>query len=200
MVLSLTRFRIRDHITNILGPISKEWEEGNDGRVLPFSIVKIDGCPMPGTFTLVTVGLSERELAFPSGASARQELLFSCYDRYETLNVQGLIGLVALECAHRNQALARGEVVGPSGPVLTGVRMEALFASLPAYTPDAFATCDATSPRTHFMWLVPITRVEAQSVTQKGWQSLEDLFVKEDPDLLNLDRPEIPIPVLSLKK
>ena len=78
--------------------------------------------------------------------------------------------------------------------------MEALFASLPAYTPDAFATCDATSPRTHFMWLVPITRVEAQSVTQKGWQSLEDLFVKEDPDLLNLDRPEIPIPVLSLKK
>lgn len=197
-MLSLTRSRVRDHITSTLGPISKEWEESTEGTLLPFSIVRIDGCPMPGAFSLVTVGLSERELVFPSGASARQELLLSCYDRYAPLNVQGLIGLVALECAGRNQALARGEVLGPSGPVLDKLRMEALYASLPAYAPDAFATCSATSPRTHFMWLVPITRVEAELVTRKGWKSFEELVVKQDPDLLDLERPEMAIPALWL--
>ena len=112
--------------------------------------------------------------------------------------MQGLIGLVALECAGRNQALARREVLGPSGPVLGELKMEALYASLPAYSPDAFATCSATSPRTHFMWLVPIAKAEEELVTRKGWKRFEELVVEQDSDLLHLERPEMAIPALWL--
>jgi hypothetical protein len=121
--------------------------------------------------------------------------MFACYDTGITpQKVSGLLATVALDSATTGRAIARGEVEGPAGPLFDGSRLEALYASLPAYFPDAFAVCEQSEPPTHFLWMIPITRTEAAFVKSHGWSRFEDLLVKFDPDLLDLNRGEIELP------
>lgn len=193
-MVSITRSRIRNHIRKTLGPISREWNERTDGSALPFAIAQINDQPVLDAITLVTIGLSEWELCFPSGAPTRQELLFSCYSSFLDANVQGLLGAVALACVDEGRALARGAVEGPAGPLLPSTRLEALYASLPAYFSDRFATNNTTAPPSHFMWIVPITAGEAEFATHEGWSRFEDLLVRQNPDLLDLNRQQLVLP------
>jgi hypothetical protein len=195
----MTRVRIRDHIRNTLGPITREWEEENDGARLPFSIVEVAGQPTTHAVTFATVGLSDAALHFPSGKLARQELVFACHDSSRHENIHGLLGVVALDRTKDGNALARGEVKGPAGLLPGATRLEALYASLPAYFPDSFALARSTEPATHFLWLIPITVGEAEFVRREGWSRFEDLIVQQDPDLLDLERSEIELPRLHLE-
>ena len=60
-----------------------------------------------------------------------------------------------------------------------------------------FTECDTTAGSTHFLWLVPIHRVEAKFVRRFGWQQFEDLLEKQDPDLLDLHRQQIQLPAVQ---
>jgi hypothetical protein len=40
-------------------------------------------------------------------------------------------------------------------------------------------------------WLIPIYRSEADWIEEHGYNAFEDLIVKQDPDLMDLNRPPI---------
>jgi hypothetical protein len=171
-----------------------------DGTKLPFTIAKIVRQPTPDATTFVTLGLSVCHRHFPSGAPARQELVFASYASFDDANIQGLLGAVGMDGVRQHSALSRGSVQGPAGPLFPVTRLEALYASLPAYFPDQLGDCRTTSGETHFMWLVPIAAAEAAFIRMHGWQRFEDLLVEQDPDLLDLHRAPIRLPMLrSLK-
>src|SRR6266404_2172370 len=200
MTISVGRERVRKHIQQTLGPILKEWEERADGSVLPFAIAQLDEHPASDAACFVTMGLSDAEMRFPSGNLTRQVLVFACHRAHALKNVQGLLAAVALERTQSGRAYARGDVEGPAGFLFPSTNLQALYASLPSYFPDAFAKDTHTSPSTHFMWMIPITASEASFVAREGWSAFEDELVKQDPDLLDLNRTEINFPATRLTK
>jgi hypothetical protein len=200
MTISAGRERVRKHIRQTLGPILKEWEERVDGLLLPFAIAQLDAQPASHANCFVTMGLSDAELQFPSGNPMRQELVFACHRAQASRNVQGLLAAVALERTESGCAFARGDVEGPAGFMFPSTNLQALYASLPSYFPDGFSKDTHTSPSTHFMWMIPITAAEASFVARGGWSAFEDELVKQDPDLLDLNRTEIKFPALRLTK
>jgi hypothetical protein len=200
MTISVGRERVRKHIQQTLGPILNEWQERLDGSLLPFAIAQLDEQPASHASCFVTMGLSEAELRFPSGNPTRQELVFACERAHASKNVQGLLAAVALERTESGRAFARGDVEGPAGILFPSTNLQALYASLPSYFPDAFARDTTTSPSTHFMWMIPITAAEASFISREGWNAFEDELVKQDPDLLDLNRAEIKFPALRLTK
>ncbi|MEV6873316.1 suppressor of fused domain protein [Amycolatopsis sp. NPDC051128] len=48
--------------------------------------------------------------------------------------------------------------------------------------------------RAAIVWIVPISRREAEFVSVNGWQRFESLLAEYDPDLLDLHREELPLP------
>jgi hypothetical protein len=200
MKTSVGRERVRKHVEMTLGPIFKEWEERADGLTLPFAIAQIDAQPASDAVCFVTMGLSDAELQFPSGKPTRQELVFACHRAHASENAQGLLAGLAQERFKNRRACARGDVEGPAGFLFPSTKLQALYASLPAYFADSFAKDAHTSPSTHFMWMVPITAGEAAFIGRGGWTAFENQLVKQDPDLLNLNREEITLPRLRLVK
>lgn len=198
MTKSVGRERVRKHIQQTLGPILKEWEERIDGSPLPFAIAQLNEQPASDATCFVTMGLSDAELRFPRGTPTRQELVFACHPAHMLENVQGLLAAVALERMKSGRAFARGDVEGPAGFLFPSTNLQALYASLPSYFSDAFAKDTHTSPPTHFMWMIPITAGEASFVARVGWGVFEDELVRQDPDLLDLNRPEIKFSTLRL--
>jgi hypothetical protein len=142
------------------------------------------------------MGLSDAQLQFPSGKPTRQELVFTCHRAHASENVQGLLAAVAQERFQEGRAFARGDVEGPAGFLFPSTKLQALYASLPACFSDAFAKDAHTSPPTHFMWMMPITAGEAVFIGREGWSAFEDQLVKQDPDLLDLNREEIKFPTV----
>jgi len=200
MMKSVGRERVRKHIQRTLGPVLKEWEERADGSPLPFAIAQLDEQPASDATCFITMGLSDTELRFPSGNKTRQELVFACHRAHAGENVQGLLAAVALERTKSGSAFSRGDVEGPAGFLFPSTNLQALYASLPAYFPDAFAKDTHTSPSAHFMWMIPITAGEASFISREGWSAFEDQLVKQDPDLLDLNRREIKFPALRLTR
>lgn len=200
MTITVGRERVRKHIQQTLGPILKEWEERVDGSLVPFAIAQLDEQPASHASCFVTMGLSDAELRFPSGKPTRQELVFACHRAHASKNVQGLLAAVALERTESGRAFARGDVEGPAGFLFPTTSLQALYASLPSYFPDPFSKDTRTTPSTHFMWMIPITAAEASFVAREGWSAFEDELVKQDPDLLDLNRKEIKFPALRLTK
>ncbi|MEV4148370.1 suppressor of fused domain protein [Amycolatopsis sp. NPDC049691] len=106
----------------------------------------------------------------------------------------GLLGQVAEELLASHEALLRGDVVGPRGPLVPGSEMQALYAAIPVYQDDDFAAVDlADGTRAAIVWLVPISAGEAAYVASHGWKAFEDELVRHDPDLLDLGRAELPV-------
>lgn len=85
----------------------------------------------------------------------------------------------------------RGEVVGPSTPLIPDVAANALSASLPAIYPDELACYRGAKPPTVLVWLVPLVGQECETVRRNGWSNFEKLLKKGDPDLLDLGRPSV---------
>ena len=94
---------------------------------------------------------------------------------------------VSEETIASHNAVLRGDVIGPRGPIATGSEMEALYATNPVYLPDAFASVGTVA----IVWLVPISRAEANLVVDRGWDVFESVLVREDPDLTNLHRSSV---------
>ena len=69
--------------------------------------------------------------------------------------------------------------------------MEAFYVSVPSYLPDDFAVCDSREGLVVFIWLVPISRSEADWIDGHGWDPFETLLEKHDTDLCNLYRAPI---------
>jgi hypothetical protein len=177
-----------EHLERFLGPIEAGWSVDADGASVPFQVVRCPAPSLAGCVAFSTLGLSTTALVSgTSGRPIRQELVMLLGDRWRDGPAPGLLQQVGRELLGSGSALLRGEVIGPRGPLVPSSRMEALYAAIPVYLPDAFGQVDGVV----FAWLVPISLAEAALVSREGWETFEDRLIAVDPDLTDLARSSV---------
>lgn len=88
------------HLESHLGPITGGRVTDADGIRVPFQVVRFDGGPVPGTVTLMTLGLSEKPLLL-AHSRIRQELIISVHARCMSPNLPGVLQQVGIEVISR---------------------------------------------------------------------------------------------------
>jgi hypothetical protein len=174
------------HLKKFLGASDTGWIENR----LPFQVWRFRDKPCEGALTYATVGLSKHLLVQPDKPPIRQEFVFSCYDRFASLPIEKRLLAVGEDVINAHQAVIRGQILGPRGPLFEGVKVEALLSWLPFYFADEFQgfTTDDGSD-VIFTWLIPLYREEAHHIGHHGWKTFESLVVELDPDFMDLGRP-----------
>ncbi len=182
-----------EHLEQYCGPIVEGWKTDPDGNPRPYQIVRLQNGPVQGTTTYSTLGLSEIPLRSQwTGDVVRLELLMVARKNAVPRNLPAVLQQVADEAVSRNSAYLRGEVIGPRGSLFDHSTMTALLVCNAAYFPEGFETCVVPHlGRVIMAWLVPITQDEAVYVTGQGWDKFEALLIRDNPDLLDFQRPSI---------
>src|SRR5262245_63025915 len=106
------------HLERHLGPIRRGWK-GEDSS--PIQVIPFGSQPSRGVTTYATLGLSNVPLVMPRGRQVRQELIVSVFDRYPEKDVASFLWTFAEHVRSTQRALFRGEVIGPSNPLFSGV-------------------------------------------------------------------------------
>ncbi|MDN3516371.1 suppressor of fused domain protein [Aquisalimonas lutea] len=83
-------------------------------------------------------------------------------------------------------ALLRGDVIGPSSPIIPGVYVNSVYATIPSIFPEGFSAYHGTELNTVMVWLIPLLRQEALFVKERGWPAFEEALERKDPDLADL--------------
>lgn len=91
----------------------------------------------------------------------------------------------------QNRALLRGDVVGPSAPLIAGVRVCGVYASNPVFFDDAFATFAGSTPPTVIVYLIPLPREDAALVRSLGWEAFEEKLEVSEVNFGDLNRPPV---------
>ncbi len=173
------------HLERFLGEIELGWSKDADGFNLPFQVVRFTPGVLSGCSVFSTLGLSSTPLpSRRSGKPVRHEFMMIVPERLREGPVPGLLQQVGLDVLASGSALLRGDVVGPRGPLFSMSTMEALYAAIPVYLPDEFGQFENVV----IVWLVPVSRSEADFVASRGWPAFEDRLVDVDPDLTDVDR------------
>lgn len=179
------------HVEAILGRAASGSVITDGAHDEKYFVTHFAGTPATGATTFMTLGLSEHALSQPEG-TVRQELVLAHYDRFEAMDSAKLLASVASDCLGEHAALLRGELLGPSGPLGSGTKMETLYCSAPTYFPEELAVFEeAGYEPTVFVWLIPVWESEASYVRTYGHERFEELLVAHDPDLLDLARSPI---------
>jgi hypothetical protein len=182
------------HLEQYAGRIRDGWTKDADGQPVPFQVVLLDNSARPECTTYATLGLSNIALQSPrSDKKIRHELLMLSHFAETKWAVPGILQQVGLAALEHDRAYLRGDVLGPRGPICAESSMEALYVSAPSYFPDEFATCETAVGTVVLAWLIPIGANEAAYVRSHGWNAFEDRLVEEDPDVLDLRRPELAV-------
>ncbi|QKL55768.1 suppressor of fused domain protein [Ralstonia solanacearum] len=183
---------IIEHLERHLGPIAEGWgaPTSSDDQVR-VRIVRFSNVPYDGAVTFCTVGHSDHIAEMGDGRTVRQELLFSVAGRYPADQVASFLLTLSNHLRSRTKALLRGEVIGPSAPVIPGVAADAVYASMPVIFPQGLELYSESTPPTVLVWLIPLLASEAGFVRQEGWSRFEDLLEERNPDVLDLNRPPL---------
>ena len=178
------------HLEKFLGPIQGGWSHDADGRKMPFAVVDFAGGPRPGTATFSTLGLSKIPLhAQMEGMHVYQELVIVVPGSLRVGPVPGILQQIGQEAIAKGQALPRGTVIGPRGPLFSKApRMEAFYAATPVCFPDQFAMYREQDRNVVMVWLIPISAAEAEFVRARGWSQFEDELTRANPDLIDVER------------
>jgi hypothetical protein len=177
---------IVQHLEGHLGKVARGW--GDAGKI---QVVQFPDQPQKGVVTYATLGLSSTPLPMNQGRVVRQELLVSVNSSFESKSVASFLLTFAEYVRAQNRALLRGDVVGPSGPLIPGVRASAVYASLPVFFEDDFATYRESSPPTVLVWLIPLLPEDAEFVNTHGWEAFEDKLESAAVDFWDLNRPPV---------
>ncbi|WP_461474143.1 suppressor of fused domain protein [Microbacterium sp. HJ5] len=181
------------HLERTLGPIEAGFRLSPDRRSTPFQIARFMGGSGGSSSGYCTIGLSRHSLVSPRSAkSIRLELLMLAPESAPPSPVVSTIHQVATGMLSSRRPILRGDVIGPAGPMTVSPRFEALYATVPVYFPDEFATAlNEDGDPVSIAWLVPITSREAQFVFDNGWDAFESILESQDPDLTSFTRPEM---------
>lgn len=187
------RAAILKHLEIYLGAVAEGWTQNGDGVPLPFDVLRFDSAPSAGTVTFATVGLSQRPLlSLQTGKAIPQEFMMSCHENQKDLNIPAVLQQVGAQALRRGQALLRGELMGPRGPLFPRLQLTALYAAIPIYFPDSMhSMVDRNGAETVFVWLLPLYESEARLVAEKGWETFERQLADMDPDVTDLRRPAV---------
>lgn len=180
---------IVDHLEAHLGAIDGGWgpTEGSS----QIQVVRFNSQPFEGAVTYSTLGMSRTVLPLSDVKQVRQELLFTAYERFPPEQIASFLLTFCEYVLSKNRALLRGDVVGPSTPLISGVAVNAVYAALPVVFSDGLATFAGSTPATVLVWLLPILGNEAAFIKSSGWGKFEDLLEARDPDLWDLNRPSL---------
>jgi hypothetical protein len=181
-----------EHLESHLGEIDAGWQKEPAGNDCPFHVLKFKGGPIEGSVTVATLGISNIPLVSAnSGKTIRQELLFMTRGIYGDRNIPSVLQELELELLGTGNAILRGQVIGPRGPLFHDSTMEALYVTIPVYLPRSFQAYESQKQSVTFAWLVPITCAEQEYICDVGWEAFEDRLQELDPDLLDLRRESI---------
>jgi hypothetical protein len=151
-------------------------------------VVRFDDVPFVGAVTFSTLGLSRHQLHQFSEQAIWQEQLLCAYKRFAPRGINRLLYSLALGILERHHAPARGDLVGPAGPIFEGSTLEAFYFTYPSYFSDGIATFSDTELATVFVWAVPIAAAEVRFIAAHGWKAFEDILERKNPGLLDLGR------------
>lgn len=181
---------ILEHIEAHLGKIDRGWVLSNQSTNV--QVVRLLNEPVSGVATYCTVGLSDAALRLRGTKLVRQEFLFLAHERFDPESIASFLLTFSNFVKRSGKALLRGEVVGPTNPVVPGVEMNAIYAAIPVGVfDDKIATYSESEPPTVFVWLVPIRSSEADFVRSHGWSRFEDILERKNPNLWDLSRPSV---------
>ena len=177
---------IVQHLEVHLGKIARGW--GDAGEI---QVVQFPDQPQKGIVTYSTLGLSSTPLPMNQGRTVRQELLVSVDSSFKPESVASFLVTFAEDVRGQDRALLRGDVVGPSEPLVPGVRARAVYASIPVFFDEDLATYRGSSPPTVLVWLIPLPPEDAEFVKTQGWESFEDRLEAASVDFWDLNRPPL---------
>lgn len=188
------------HLSAFLGPPVGCWPVDPNGHRMPFQIRAFAGGPVRRVVTYATAGLWKKPLdGREPGVRVREELLLMVRDTPDAELLPGILLQVVAEALGEKRAWMPGDVIGPRGPLLPDAEAQSLYVSAPSYLPDAFHLWRGPNgERVGVLWLVPITRSEAAFVRKHGSAAFEEVLVAEQPDLLNVMRTSVPLPMIVL--
>jgi len=179
-----------DHLERFLGIIRGGWTKDADGRKMSFSVAEFANGPRPNTATFSTLGLSKMPLHAETALThVYQELVIVVPDSLRVGPVPGILQQIGQEAIRSGRAVLRGDVIGPRGPLFSAnSQMEAFYAANPLCFPDEFATYREGDHDLVLVWLMPISRKEAEFIRAHGWSRFEDELMQADLDLTDLRR------------
>ncbi|WP_321880465.1 suppressor of fused domain protein [Paraburkholderia bannensis] len=179
-----------EHLENNLGPIAEGWKDHSAvGDVL--QVVRFADQPFKGGATLSTIGLSEYKVFLPNGKHCRQEFIFAAWDSYPAAQIASFLLTFAAYVRDQKRPLLRGDVVGPSVPLIPGAGANSVYATGPVIFPETLARYDSDAIPTTIVWLVPLMHEECLFVKERGWNRFEDALEAANPDLLDLNRASV---------
>lgn len=183
-------------IARVLAGFAAEPHERPTTRTTPdgarrIGMLRIPDCPDTGLSSWATVEASAFETPFrtPDKRPVRLEFVAALDDRLDRF------GDAVAACAF---------AIGPENDVKPGtVYRDAVSRLYPtASTPHLMSVAPFVwnaeiapynDEDAHVTWLqlVPVTKREADFVAERGAGALEDVFVREQPDLFTVDRPDV---------
>lgn len=141
--------------------------------------------PRRGGVLVVSSGFSNNILHQSAKGFIRQELMVIQEDNFDRRLVASLLLSVSKQVADRGHAIQRGEVFGPSGPLLPGSETSALFATMPPFLPESVYLLRDEEVPLLGVWLVPISEAEAERRKQAGFTEFVDYLA----DIEDRDQP-----------
>lgn len=175
------------HLETHLGTIQHGWSVDAEGFPVSFQVVELGREKEPTVKQFATLGLSNFPLiSRVSGKAISCELVMVA--RNGSGAIPGVMQQIGRELVQQGNALLRGDVIGPRGLLVAGSQLAALYASIPTWFPDSFASCTTGSGTVVFVWLIPISCEEADFIRQNGWNVFEETLQQCDPDLSDLLR------------
>lgn len=181
------------HLERRLGKLVYGWSSGPDGEPLPFQVARFEGGRSGEVLSFATIGLSQSPATSPvSGRPLRLELVLSVHEWIGERNLPAVLQQVGRTMLATGDAIVRGEVIEMEGNVVSGAGPSALYATLPVYFDDAFATCRCEDGSdVAIVWLVPVYPSEVALIRAEGWDAFEDLVERRDPDLWDPTRDPV---------
>lgn len=184
-----------DHFESRLGRLVGAWSPGEQAPGGAPSVGYFAGGVLAGIQCYATIGLFKTHLTSRVSDSPRHLELLGCgrpVQGDETGPLPGILEWVAERLVVSGKAVLRGDVIPLPMPLIPGGTMTALYAALPVYfDDDFFSVVLENGVETSVVWLVPIGESEAAFVREKGWGPFEEELIRQDPDLLDLNRAEI---------
>lgn len=177
------------HLESHLGSISRGFKDANSES--PISVAIFADQPFVGATTYVTIGLSRKVLRGSSIQGLRQELIVSTHSEFDDKQVSSFLMTFADSIAKEGRCLCRGEVIGPSGPVIFGTLMNSVYCTVPMVYSDSISVFKDSTPQTVFVWVIPIYEEEANFVRNFGWKAFEAELEREEADVWSFHRRSV---------
>ena len=185
---------IIDHFERFLGPIQESWQLMQDGEKCPFQVVRCTG-RVENTSIFCTLGLgnhSFKETLDLTGQPVRHELLIAIPESFGTGTIPALVQQLGVISLERHKAFLRGEVIGGSHFVFSGLQFRGFYASTPSFVEgddfDIYVRQDGQP--VVMIWMIPVYEREIEFIRTQGWNRFEDLIIMKNLDPVELLRKE----------